>query len=139
MNRIVIDMEKIFKSKGKQGDIIMHKDDYVYIPEIPSGISVMGAVGANGTIKFESQKRVKYYIQRAGNFTTQADKKRTRLIKADGRVFAGNGTLRQKVEVGDAIVVPTEIKKDHDWLKTLSSVVSIVGGIATTALIIDRL
>ncbi|UCD95327.1 MAG: SLBB domain-containing protein [Candidatus Zixiibacteriota bacterium] len=139
VNRVIIDMEKIIDSEGLDGNLGLQNNDYVFVPEIPTGISVMGAVGANGTIKYLNEKNVKYYIERAGNFTNQADKKGTRLIKADGRVFARGGTLGKKVELGDAIVVPTEIKKDRDWLKTLSTTVSIIGGLATTVFIIDRL
>jgi len=139
MNRIIIDMDKIMESKGGKGNMTLQNGDDIFIPEIPSGICVMGAVGANGTIKFESGKKVKYYISRAGNFTNQADKKGTKLIKADGRVFAGRGTLGKKIEIGDAIVVPTQITKDHDWTKTLSTSVSIIGGILTSVFMIDRL
>lgn len=139
MNRIIIDMEKIMETNGEKGNITLQNGDNIYVPEIPSGISVMGAVGANGTIKFESGKNVKYYISRAGNFTNQADKKGTRLIKADGRVFAGGGTLGKKIDVGDAVIVPTQIKKEHDWMRTMSASVSIIGGILTSFFIIDKL
>ncbi len=139
MNRVIIDMENIIYSGGREGNITLQDGDYIYVPEIPSGVSVMGAVGANGTIKFTYGEKVKYYIHRAGNFTNQADKKGTRLIKADGRVYSGGSTLGKKVELGDAIVVPTEIKRKSNWLETLSTAVSIIGGIATSALIIDRL
>ena len=114
----------------------MRGDDYIYVPRIPSGVSVLGAVGAEGTIKYEKGKRVKHYIELAGNFGRKGS---TKLIRADGQVLSGGSTLRKKVELGDAIVVPTEIKKDRDWLKTMSSIFSIVGGALTTILIIDRL
>lgn len=139
MNRVIIDVDRIIDSKGSRGNVTLQNGDRIYVPQIPSGISVMGAVGANGTIKYESGKKVEYYVKRAGSFTRQANKKETRLIKADGRVFAGNGTLRRKVDIGDAIVVPSDIKQDRDWLKTISSAVSIVGGILTSVFIIDKL
>jgi hypothetical protein len=139
MNRVILDIEKMIDTKGEKGNITLHNGDHIYVPQIPSGISVLGAIGANGTIKYEQGKNVDYYIKRAGNFTRQANKKETRLIKADGRVFSGGGTLGKKVDIGDAIVVPSEIKKDHDWLKTLSGAVSIVGGVLTSVFIIDKL
>lgn len=139
LHRIIIDVEEIMASRGLKGNIQMQHNDYIFVPETPSGISVMGAVGANGTIKFTPNKKVKDYIKLAGSFTNQADKGSTKLIKADGQAFAGNGTLNKKVEIGDAIVVPTAIKKDRDWLKTVSGIVTIIGGAATTAFIVDRL
>nr|MBN2277810.1 SLBB domain-containing protein [candidate division Zixibacteria bacterium] len=139
VNRIIIDINQIMNSNGKQGNLVLQNEDYVYVPDIPTGVSVMGAVGANGTIKYVAGKNTKYYIERAGNFTNQADKKGTRLIKADGRVFSGGGTIGKRVELGDVLYVPIEIKKDRDWLKTISTTVSIIGGIATSVFIIDRL
>jgi protein involved in polysaccharide export with SLBB domain len=139
MNRIIIDMDKIIASDGKEGNITLQNGDYIFVPEIPSGISVMGAVGANGTIKFDDNQNVKYYIRRAGNFTNQADKNGTKLIKADGQAYSGGGTLGKKVEIGDAIVVPTEIRKEHDMLKTVSTAISILGGVMTSVFIITKL
>lgn len=139
INRIIIDIDKLMESGGGNADIMLQNGDYIYVPEIPSGISVMGAVGAEGTIKYELGKSVSYYITRAGNLGRQADKGAMKLIKADGKVFAGRGTLRQRVDLGDAIVVPTAIKKDKDWLKIISQVVSITGGILTTVFVLDKL
>ena len=139
VNRIIIDISKLMSSGGKEGDMTLQNGDYIYVPEIPSGISVMGAVGAEGTIKFDKGKRVKYYITRAGSLGRQADKGAMKLIKADGKVFAGRGTLGKRVDLGDAIVVPTVIKKDRDWLKIISQVATITGGVLTSIFIIDKL
>ena len=139
MNRIIVDVDKIFSTEGREGDIRLQQDDYIYVPEIPSGVSVIGAVASNGTIKYENNRSVEYYIKQAGNFTSQAQKSDTKLIKANGQVYAKNGTMRKKVDVGDVIFVPTEIKKQHDWLKSASTVASILGGVLTSVLIIDRL
>ncbi|MCP4703283.1 MAG: hypothetical protein GY865_01635 [candidate division Zixibacteria bacterium] len=139
VNRIIIDISKLMSTGGKEGDITLQNGDYIYVPEIPSGISVMGAVGAEGTIKYDEGKKVRYYITRAGSLGRQADKKAMKLIKADGKVFAGRGTLGKRVDLGDAIVVPTAIKKDRDWLKIISQVVTITGGLLTSVFIIDKL
>lgn len=139
VNRIIIDISKLMSSAGIEDDITLQNGDYIYVPEIPSGISVMGAVGAEGTIKFDEGRKVRYYITRAGNLSRQADKGAMKLIKADGKVFAGRGTLSKRVDLGDAIVVPTAIKKDRDWLNIISQVATIAGGLMTTIFIIDKL
>ncbi|MEW5925378.1 MAG: SLBB domain-containing protein, partial [Candidatus Zixiibacteriota bacterium] len=107
VNRIIIDMDRLMATEGAESNTKLQRNDYIYVPEMPTGISVMGAVGSNGTIKYMPGKNVKYYVERAGNFTNQAYKKGTQLIKADGQVFAKGGTLKKKVELGDVIVVPT--------------------------------
>lgn len=139
VNRIIINMEDLLKSEGLRGDVKLRGDDYIYVPRIPSGVSVMGAVGSEGTIKFERNRKVKHYVSLAGNFSRNADKGGIKLIKADGQVYSGGSTINKKVELGDAIVVPTEIKRDKDWLKTISTIFGVVGGALTTILVIDRL
>lgn len=139
MERLVIDMDRLLATKGAEGDIKLQTGDYIYIPQTPSGISVMGEVCANGTISYLPGKSVKYYLQQAGGFSKRADKGQTRLVKANGRVFASGNVLGRRADLGDVIIVPTEIKKDHDWLKYLTAGASVLTGVATSILIIDRL
>ncbi len=139
VNRIVIDFDRILNSDGKRGDLVLQPGDRIYIPPVPSGITVMGAVGATGTIKYEADKKVRYYVDAAGNFTPRADKGGTRLIKANGSVFAGGGVLGRKVEVGDLIVVPTKIQQEHDWFKSVTTTLAATTSILTTVLLITKL
>jgi len=139
VNRIVIDLKKIADGQYVAGDLVLEPGDRVFVPPIPTGISVMGAVGATGTIKFTAHKRVKYYVQQAGDFSPRADKKGTRLIKANGAVLAGNDVLGKQAELGDIIVVPARIDKERDWLKTMSTALAATTSLVTTFLLIDKL
>lgn len=139
MDRIIIDMESMIASGGTKSDFKLQSGDYIFIPEIPTGISVLGEVCANGTIKYQPDKKVKYYIDQAGGFTKRADKGEVRLVKANGRVYASGKVGNQRVDVGDVVIVPSEIKKEKDWLKFVSTSLSILTGVATSVLIIDRL
>ncbi len=139
MGRVIIDIDKIITTEGKQGNIVLEPGDRIYVPSVPSGISVIGAVGANGTIKFSEGRNVKYYIERAGNFTRQADKKEVRLMRAGGEVISGRGTLGKRVMLGDVVVVPAKIEKERNWLKTFASAVSATTGILTSVYIISKL
>ncbi|HOP06266.1 MAG TPA: SLBB domain-containing protein [candidate division Zixibacteria bacterium] len=139
MNRIIIDMDRLLSSKGNEGDVVLQPNDRIYIPPQPSGVSVMGAVGSNGTLKFTPGKKVKDYVAQAGNFTKQADKKSTRLIKPSGYVLNGNSVLSRPVTLGDIIVVPTKIEKERDWGKVLTTAVTTVTSVLTTAYIVSNL
>ncbi|MFZ5980492.1 MAG: SLBB domain-containing protein [Candidatus Zixiibacteriota bacterium] len=139
VNRVVLDMETILDSEGEQGDVVLEPGDYIYIPSVPSGISVLGAVGSSGTIKFQDDRNVKHYIKRAGNFIQRSDKDGTQLIRASGEVISGGGVLGKKVEIGDIIVVPTKIKKERDWSKTFTIAMSATTSILTAVLLMDRL
>jgi len=139
VNRVVIDMDKILTSRGEEGNIVLDRGDYIYVPSIPSGISVLGAVSSSGTIKYNDNNKVKYYIKRAGNYVSQSNKKGTQLIRASGEVLSGGGILNQRVEMGDIIVVPIKIKKERDWTKTFTIAMSATTSILTTVLLIYKL
>jgi polysaccharide biosynthesis/export protein len=139
VSRIIIDIDKIFASEGKVGDVILEPGDIVRIPPTPSGISVLGAVGSNGTIKFIDDQNVKYYVQRAGNFTRQSDKKEIRLMRAGGEVLSGRGVLGKRVELGDIIVVPTKIEKNSNWLKAMTTALGAATGVLSSVYIISKL
>ncbi len=138
MNRIVIDMDQLLETKGLKGDITLQPGDKIYVPPVPSGISVMGATSVNGTIKFVSGKNVKYYIKRAGDFSRQADKKEARLIKASGEV-SSQGIMKHSVELGDVIIVPTKINKERNWTKTITTAITTLTGILTSVYIVSKI
>ncbi len=139
MNRIVLNVEELLASEGATDNVVLSPGDRVFVPSRPSGISVLGAVGANGTIQFKERERVKYYVRRAGNFTSEADKGAVRLIKANGEVVSGHGTLNHRVDVGDVVVVPTKIRHDHHWGNTLTTVLTTTTGVLTSILLINKL
>ncbi|MCD6250647.1 MAG: SLBB domain-containing protein [candidate division Zixibacteria bacterium] len=139
MNRIILDVDQLLVSKGVRGDIVLKPGDQIFVPPIPSGISVLGAVGSSGTIKFQPNKKAKYYLSRAGDYSPQADKGGLRLIRANGEVYAGNGADKKEVYQGDVLVVPTKIHKEGNWMKTFTTGITAVTGVLTTILIIDRL
>ena len=139
MSRVIIDIDKIISTEGREGDMVLEPGDHIYVPPVPSGISVMGAVSSNGTIKFVEDKNVKYYIKRAGNFTRQSDKKEVRLMRAGGEVISGGGTLGKKVELGDVIIVPAKIEKERNWLKTVTTALTATTGALMSVYIISKL
>jgi protein involved in polysaccharide export with SLBB domain len=139
VTRIALDVDGMIKSKGKTFNLALQPGDRIYVPAVPTGISILGAVGANGTIMYERNKSVKFYIDRAGSFAAEADKKGTRLIKANGMVFANGNTLGRKVEMGDVIVVPTKIKTERDWTRTLTAITGATAGVLGTIFLITKL
>jgi len=111
--------------------------DRIYLPPSPSGISVPGAVGASGTINFQKGMKAKHYIEHAGNFALEADKGGVRLIRANGEMLSGGGTLGKHVDLGDVIVVPTKIHREKNYIKTFTTTLSAADGVLTTILHLD--
>jgi len=138
MKRIIIDTDKISSLVECSSNIVLKPNDRIYVPTIPTGVPVIGAVGANGTIGFERGKKAKHYIKRAGDFTRRADKSEVRIVRAGGEVLSG-GALGKRVELGDMIVVPTRIQKDRNWGKSIGTWLSAATGVLTSVYIISKL
>ena len=120
-------------------DIKLADGDHIYIPRKPAGIQVLGAVPSISTISYQSGENVKYYIKKAGGYLQNADNKNVQLIRADGTIASGRTATSRTVKLGDAIFVPTRVNKERDWWKVLTSSLTIVTSVATTALLISRL
>ncbi len=139
LNRVVIDLPKILRSPFGPEDIAMADSDYLYIPGTPSGVQVIGAAAANGTISYQKNKDIKYYIEQAGGFAPDADRSQVRLVKPNGKVLYGRQAFSNKVALGDAIIVPAKIKRKSDVGKALATAATIVGSMATTVFIVNQL
>ncbi|MBD3232818.1 MAG: hypothetical protein GF315_03745 [candidate division Zixibacteria bacterium] len=139
LNRIIIDLPALLANPGGPDDILLRDGDYVFIPPTPSGVQVIGAVAANGTIAYTKKKRVKSYVEDAGGMAPNAAKSELRLVKADGKVVYGRSAMGKYADLGDAIVVPAKLKKDRDWGNILTTSATILSSVATTVFIIERL
>lgn len=137
ISRIIFEPLELFKSQGKKGNLALREGDEIFVPDVPSGVQVLGAVASVGTIGYERGKSVNHYIKKAGGFTPNADKRETRLVKASGRVTSG-GVGGKKVEPGDAIIVPMKIEQKKHFSRDLATTISIISGIATTFFIIAK-
>jgi protein involved in polysaccharide export with SLBB domain len=139
LNRIVIDLPDVLDNPGNPNDIVLADSDYVYIPTYPSGVQVIGAVAYNGTISYIKNKKADYYLGQAGGLAPDGEKSRIRLVRPNGKVYYGGKAQSRKVELGDAIIVPSKIKQKRDWGRILSTTATIVGSVATTIFVVDRL
>jgi len=139
LSRMVIDLEQILSSKGMKDNLYLQKGDAIYIPPIPSGVQVTGAIASSGTIQYHPDKSAKYYIDQAGGHLPHADKKELRVIRANGQVLSNGKAKKFKVGLGDIVMVPSKVKKEKNFGDVLIKSVSIISSIATTVFIIDRL
>jgi len=60
--------------------------DSVFVPEPPGVIRIEGEVNRKGLIQFARGKSLRYYIERAGGFSNNANKKNVTVRYANGNV-----------------------------------------------------
>ncbi len=102
---IPVDWKRIQATEGKEGDIILHDGDVVYIPTTPSLVMVAGAVRNQGPIRYERGLTVQRAIDQAGGLAKDAILRQTIVIRLNGQTIPVRS--KEAVQPGDIIIVPT--------------------------------
>ncbi len=160
LGRIALDVPSSLKELKKSKDNIELNDgDYIYVPSKPNYVLVLGDVYNQISLPYREDKTVRYYLNQVGGLGKNADKENLYVIKANGRVISkrqGNsffGRFRwedkkfyfrtsfydMKLEQGDTIVVPSEIKVPTLWRPLLRDVTQIIFQALSTAVLAKRL
>lgn len=83
---VSIDLYKALKKKNSRFDIVLQENDLVFIPEINPFVSITGKVQSPVKVPFDSHnKRLKYYIDKAGGFGYKPWKRRVFVTYANGK------------------------------------------------------
>jgi protein involved in polysaccharide export with SLBB domain len=135
--RLVIHISTKLKNwVNTPADIQVRAGDVIYIPKRPNFVMVNGAVFNPTGITFKPGKSAAYYLQQAGGPTNTANKSAIFVIRADGSVVGGKGSmfgggaLDAALQPGDMVVVPEKAYGGTTtWRNTLqvAQLVSAVG------------
>jgi protein involved in polysaccharide export with SLBB domain len=129
--RIVLDLPGQKTTVNDLPDLVLEDGDRLYVPPVPSTVSVFGAVYNPNAYVHKSGRKLSDYLQRAGGPTKDADKGSMYLVKADGTVVSTRqkglwgGIGGQALNPGDAVVVPESFdrfnltKELKDWTQIL--------------------
>jgi polysaccharide export outer membrane protein len=97
---------------GSPDDIELRAGDTLEIPKQPGFVVIVGQVYNSNAISYSPGKNAGWYLSRAGGATGLANKKAIFIIRANGAVTSGNGSLwsggilSSALGPGDTIVVP---------------------------------
>ena len=118
--RIVLEIPEYAVELKNLPELVLEDGDRLYIPSIPSTVSVMGTVYNQNAFIYKKGQTVSDYLNRAGGPTRDGDDSEVYLIRADGSVFSkrqgtfifGEGSLgSRKAMPGDTIVVPEKLER----------------------------
>ncbi|MCM8820758.1 MAG: SLBB domain-containing protein, partial [Candidatus Omnitrophica bacterium] len=99
--------EKTLIEGSNEYDIPLEDGDVIYVPVRPISVAVTGEVNLPTNIVFNKRCTLNNYVQKAGGYTKNADRKSIFIAKANGTASYDTS----KIEPGDTIVVPFEIKE----------------------------
>lgn len=135
-----INLDLIMKSPGSKYDLLLEEGDMLKVPKKLQTVQVFGEIYFPKKVRFERSIGFRDYIRGAGGFTSQALKRRSYVVYANGevkntrKVFFFNSY--PKVKPGAEIYVPT--KRDRKGLSGPEAI-GIASGLASVALIIVTL
>lgn len=122
-------------------DIEVRAGDKLIIPKKPSYVTVTGQVYNPTAISFRPGKNAAWYLRQSGGPTQTALRKAIFVIRADGTVIGGTGSiwsgssLNQLLEAGDTIVVPEKALGQGLKYQDVLLIAQTVASIASTAVI----
>ena len=118
--RIVLEMPEYAVELKNLPDIALEDGDRLFVPNMPSIVSVMGTVYNQNAFIYKKGQTVSDYLDKAGGPTRDGDESEVYLIRADGLVFSkrqggslfgSGGFTGRKAMPGDTIVVPEKLER----------------------------
>lgn len=137
---VAIDLEKIIQNPGSENDLLLEEGDILSVPKLLQTVRMRGDVVYPTTLRHESNRSLKHYINGAGGFERRANRKQTYVVYANGAVKRTKGFFGIRnyppVEPGAEVIVPTKGPKIP---LRLGEVVGITTGLATLGLVISQI
>jgi len=135
-----INLDLILKNPGSKYDLLLEEGDVLKVPKKLQTVQVFGEIYFPKKVRFDKNIGFRDYIRGAGGYTTQALKRRSYIVYANGEVKNTRKVLffnsYPKVKPGAEIYVPT--KKDRKGLSSQEAI-GLASGLASVALIIVTL
>jgi protein involved in polysaccharide export with SLBB domain len=118
-------------------DVQVRAGDTLYIPKRPGMVLVDGSVYNPTGITYKPGKDAGWYLKQAGGPTAMANRKGTFVIRADGSIIGGPGSMfgggveSAELRPGDMVVVPEQIYSFSTRFKSTLTVAQIASSIGT--------
>lgn len=131
--KYAVDIQKIWDTRGAEGNIKLRDGDLLYVPEKLDMVWVSGQVKNPGLLPLEKGKKWKDYISAAGGFTNNRRTGGIRIIRASSGNWV-KATDKIELKSGDMIFVPEKTDRDFwvefkDVFLIASQIVTIVIGV----------
>jgi protein involved in polysaccharide export with SLBB domain len=139
-----IRLAEALQRPGSNQDLIMREGDVLSIPKELQTVRVEGEVLSPTSVRYDSGRSFRSYINAAGGVTDNAQRRRAYIVYANGEVdrskqflfFRNNPT----VEPGATIVIPREPDtRELSAQERISILATLASTAATVALIVDRI
>ncbi|MCG8432895.1 MAG: SLBB domain-containing protein, partial [Gammaproteobacteria bacterium] len=107
IGRLVVDLDEILAGKRR---VVVKDGDRLFIPTEMQEVTVIGEVQYATSHVHKPQLDRDDYIELSGSTTRRADKRRIYIVRANGSVEVGKGSI-DSIRPGDTIVVPLNVDR----------------------------
>jgi polysaccharide export outer membrane protein len=126
---------------GSAADIVLERDDQIFIPRTPSFVTVLGEAANQLTLSYENGMNVRDALTAAGWTSSDADLDSAYVVRASGRVesmaqrffFKKTAFMGKHLNPGDTLYIPRKPLRISQALPTIKDIVQIVAQLTTTA------
>ncbi len=140
--RVGINLPRVLDDSTFRDNIILAGGDSIHIPEFDPVIVVRGAVNAPGPVAYAPGKNLDWYVNAAGGYAQQADRRRPYVTQPDGRKEA---VIRRflladavpKPRPGAQIFVPQRVVSEQpsNAPQILGVVASVIASLTTIVIV----
>ena len=106
-----IELDRALNEPGTDADVVLRDGDRLVVPQYSNTVKVSGDVMYANTVAYKEGKNLKYYLNQAGGYNINANKKNVYVVYMNGMVSKPSKQSRSAVEPGCEIVVPTKEEK----------------------------
>lgn len=141
------DLEEALEDADDAANVALMDGDSIHVPRVNSVVRVTGAVAFESQVVYQQGADLDYYIEQAGGYAFDADRRRTSVTYPSGRRATTSRFLffsnEPEPRPGSMIFVP-RLPQDApnsgvNWGAVVQRTVSIVGTLATLIYAYDRL
>jgi protein involved in polysaccharide export with SLBB domain len=126
---MVVNFRSLIEKGDASQDIVMRDEDSVWIPRARGFVSVIGCVNSQGNVGYIEGGTYRDYIERAGGYTSIADKGEVRVINSKTSTYINpRSDDSYRIGPGDTIIIPAE---QHNFWKNFETVTTLTAQIVT--------
>ena len=136
--RVNLHLEEALRRRDSIDNIVMQPGDSLFVPPRVDFVVVKGAVGNPSAVLYKRSRGPRYYINQAGNYAENADRRYTRVILPNGSAWHARWFIipDPEVEPGSSIFVPIKAEVDRDMWEIIRDTTAILTSLTTVLLLI---
>lgn len=131
---VVVDFGKLIVEGDSSQDVILQKDDIIFVASNQHTILVQGQVASAGYVPYVAGADYMHYVRMAGGFSELAEEDEVRVVKKGTMEWIEPG--KTTIESGDQIWVPKEYRREFlYYFSIVRDVAATIGAIGTVIIL----